>query len=270
MNIQTIPRDQKDVKRSFRPKLDAFLSLDYPNIELKLLAWYLDSLGYPSMGEAFRNGLDLHIATAAGIYGLPFDEVTDAQRQVGKRLNFSIVYGGGIPTLVRQGVAADATEALELLRGFHGAWPGIGWQRKHVEAPHGTMSWHIQNRLKERGYITTLWGRHLRPQESHKALNALVQGCAADLMEWALINVDDHLKELGMKSHLVLTVHDNAMLDCAEDELDALVSLVPGWMTYDLVEKVVPISPEPEVSFDTWADLKKWSDIETPTLGAVS
>lgn len=258
------------MKRAFRPKLDAFLSLDYPNIELKLLAYYLTTLGFPSMAEAFRGGADLHVRTASGVYGIDEADVTDAQRQTGKRLNFSIVYGGGMPTLIRQGVASDANEALQLLRGFHGAWPGIGWQRKNAEAAHGTMAWHIQRRISQRGYIATLWGRHLRPAGAHKALNALVQGCAADLMKWALNNVHRKLKEGGFKSHLVLTVHDNAMLDCVDRELGELAEVVPGWMTYDPVEAVVPITPDPEVSWETWADLTKWSDFEASQLAAIS
>lgn len=236
------------------PKLDAFFFADYPNIELKLLAYYLEQLGHPSMAEVFRSGADLHKRTAAGVYGVPEEAVTDLQRQVGKRLNFSIVYGGGTPTLIEQGVAKDFKAALELLRGFHEAWPGIGWSTKTREADPGTLMAHIKNRVDTRGYITTLWGRHLHPRSMHSALNALIQGCAADLMKWALIEIHHWTKEEGLESHLVNVVHDEVMMDATRAELPLLAQRVPDLMTYEPVEAVVPIRPEPDVSFTTWAD----------------
>lgn len=254
VNVQTIPRDDKAVKKGFIPKLDCIFFADYPNIELKLLAWYLDQLGHPSMGEAFRSGADLHVRTAAGVFGLDESEVTDAQRQIGKRLNFSIVYGGGIPTLVRQGVAEDAESALKLLRGFHGAWPGIGWESKQREADPGTLIWWIKRRLKERGYIATIWGRHLHPRSMHASLNALVQGCAADLMKWALIEIHAWTLNEGLQSHLINVVHDEIQMDATLGELPLLARHVPDLMTYQPVEDVVPIRPVPDVSYTTWAE----------------
>lgn len=254
MNVQTLPRKDKVVKKAFVPKLDAFLFADYPNIELKLLAFYLESIGFPSMAEAFRAGADLHRESAAGIYGLPADQLDDEQRQVGKTLNFSIVYGGGVPTLIEQGVAADGKAAMQLLRGYHNRWPGIGWESKRRPADHGTLIDGIKSRINERGYITTLYGRHLHPRSMHSALNALCQGCAADLMKWAMVRTDDSLKHYGMRSHIVNMVHDELILDCAADELPALVQSLPQWMTDDRIEAVVPIVPEPEVSTTTWAD----------------
>lgn len=254
MNVQNIPRDDKVVKQAFVPKLDALFYADYPNIELKLLAYYLNNIGHPSMAEAFRGGVDLHIRTAAGVFGVEEANVTDEQRQVGKKLNFSIVYGGGIPTLIRQGVAEDAHAALDLLRGFHGAWPGIGWESRQREAEPGTLIWWIKKRLGDRGYVTTLWGRHLHPRSLHSALNALIQGCAADLMKWALIEVHDWTVEAQIRSHLINVVHDEVQMDAAKDELPILAVKVPVLMTYGPVEGVVPIKPEPDVSYTTWAD----------------
>lgn len=260
MNIQTIPRKDKVVKEAFVPKLDGFLFADYPNIELKLLAYYLESVGWPSMADVFRNGADLHLETAAGIYGKPPAEIEDEERQTGKTLNFSIVYGGGVPTLIEQGVAEDGKAAMEILRRYHGTWPGIGWESKRRPADHGTLIYHIKHQVEERaqpgepGYITTLYGRHLHPRSMHSALNALCQGCAADLMKWAMVRVDDSLKHYGFRSHIVNTVHDELILDCAADELPALIQSVPLWMTDERIHSVVPIMPEPEVSMTTWAD----------------
>jgi DNA polymerase-1 len=254
VNIQTIPRKDKVVKAAFVPKLDAFLFCDYPNIELKLLAFYLESIGWPSMADVFRAGADLHLESASGVFGAPPESLDDEQRQVGKTLNFSIVYGGGVPTLIEQGVAADGAAAMQLLRGYHGRWPGIGWESKKRAADHGTLIAGIKERVNSRGYITTLYGRHLHPRSMHSALNALCQGCAADLMKWAMVQVDDSLKYHGMRSHIVNMVHDELILDCAADELPTLAASVPLWMTDARIQAVVPIVPEPEVSFTTWAD----------------
>lgn len=265
MNVQNIPRDDKVVKAAFKPKLDAFLFFDYPNIELKLLAYYLEKLEHPSMAQVFRDGADLHMVTAAGLSGVPLEELqaayvpnsgngADLWRQIAKRVNFSIVYGGGVPTLLEQGVAKNAKEAIDLLRRFHSTWPGIGWASKSRAADPGTLSWYIGERVKERGYITTLWGRHLHPQSMHKAINALCQGCAADLMKWALVNVHRKLKLGNFAAHLVNVVHDELALDTPRDEIVQLVERVPVWMTFDAIEAVVPITPEPDISFTTWAD----------------
>lgn len=271
MNVQNIPREDKVVKAAFVPKLDAFFFADYPNIELKLLAYYLDALGHPSMAQAFRDGADLHVRTAAGVYGVSEDAINDKQRQTGKRLNFSIVYGGGIPTLIEQGVARDGKEALDLLRGFHGAWPGIGWSSKVRKADPGTLMSLIEAKVSERGYITTLWGRHLHPRSMHSALNALIQGCAADLMKWALVRTHHGIRDAGLESHLVNVVHDEVMIDARIPELPWLAANVPDLMTYDPVQAIVPIRPEPDVSYTTWADKAPYEgEHEASQLAAVS
>lgn len=262
MNVQNIPRDDKVVKQAFVPKLDAFLFADYPNIEAKLLAYYLERIGFPSMADFFREDPlgDLHVKTASMMYGIPESEVTDVERQPAKRCNFSIIYGGGIPTLIDQGVAKDAKEAVSILKRYHGAWPGIGWHSKREPAAPHTLNGRIIATVKARktatepGYITTLWGRHLHPRSEHSALNALVQGCAADLLKWALVNIHRFTVENDLRSHLVNQVHDEVMLDVTEDELPLLAYEVPGLMTYEPVNKLVPIRPDPEVSYTTWAD----------------
>lgn len=265
MNVQNIPREDKSVKGAFRPKLDALFFADYPNIELKLLAYYLDAIGHPSMADYFRNDPDpdLHIRTASGMYGVPIGEVTDDQRQKGKTLNFSIVYGGGIPTLLKQGAAADAHEALNMLRAFHGAWPGIGWESKRQSAAPDTLMGHIKRRVESRGYVTTLWGRHLHPRSLHSSLNALIQGCAADLMKWALIEVHRWTRQEKLTSHIINTVHDELQMDALKSELPLLAMKVPDLMTYAPVQLIVPIRPEPDVSYTTWSNKEAYEPVNS-------
>jgi len=229
------------VKKAFCPKLDAFLFFDYKQIELRLLAYYMAVLGDPSMAQAIWDGKDLHTESAIGALRLT-GEPTDEQRQVGKTLNFSMVYGGGRPTLVKQ-LGLDWNEAGQLLRNFHARWPGI-------QIVQNT----IQTRLQEKGYITTLWGRHLRPESDHKALNALVQGCAADLMRAALVKVHRHLDSNLMASHLVLTIHDELVLDVVAGEIPYIVGGGPKLMDHPPVSEVVPIGTDCEISWTTWAD----------------
>lgn len=287
MNVQNIPREDSVVKSAFCPKLDAFLYFDFPNIEAKLLAYYLNALNHCEMAAAFRGEgvarlgfeagveLDLHILTAAGVYDIPYGELlarykagdkeADLMRQVGKRLNFSIIFGGGVPTLLKQGVAKTGAEAMKLLRGYHATWPGIGWASKAKPANPGTFGWHLKQTMvkrallagdPDRGYVKTLWGRHLHPPSDHVLINHLVQGCAADLMKWSLINVRRYLKTEGFESHLVNTVHDELQIDCRSIEIPEIVRHVPTLMTYDLIEAVVPITPEPDISTTTWAEKK--------------
>lgn len=250
MNIQNIPRSDKVVKRAFVPKLDAFLFFDYEQIELRLLAYYMASLGEPSMAQAIIDGKDLH--TESAMAALRKELLTDEERQVGKTLNFSMVYGGGRPTLMRQ-LGVTFHDATGLLRNFHARWPGISLVQTAIEA-----------RLKERGYITTLWGRHLHPESEHKALNALVQGCAADLMRSALVKVHEHLDSNLMASHLVLTIHDELVLDAAEAEIPGLVEVVPTLMDYAPVSELVPIGADCEISRTTWAEKETYDGRHEP------
>lgn len=240
MNFQNIPRHDKVIKRAFVPKLDALFFFDYSQIELTLLAYYMASVGDSSMVKALTAGDDLHVESARGALGLTRD-LTDEERQVGKTLNFSMVYGGGRPTLMRQ---LDVTwyEAGNLLRGFHRRWPGVALL---VEA--------IKQKCERQGYIKTLWGRHLHPESQHKALNALVQGCAADLMRSSLVNVHK-VFSVDSESHLVSNIHDEIIMDVAEKEYDVVAQCVPELMDYEPVSRVVPIRVDVEWSTTNWAE----------------
>ena len=239
MNLQTIPRKDKVIKQAFVPKLDALLYFDYDQIELRLLAYYMAVLGDTSMADAIKAGKDLHSESAAGALGLS-QSPTDEQRQIGKTLNFSLVYGGGTPTIMRQ-LGVSFPEARKLLRNFHARWPGIAIVQSVIDAE-----------MARKGYIKTLFGRHLHPDSEHKRLNALVQGCAADLMRNALVTVDAAIS--GMESHLINVVHDEIQIDALENEIPYLVGNVPVWMDYEEVSEVVPIGTSCEISYTTWAD----------------
>lgn len=217
---------------------------DYSNIELRILAYYLaTTLDDWSMADEFRDGEDLHTNTAANIFNVPAEEVTEEQRQRAKVLNFSIVYGGGIPTLIRQGVASDYKEAKRIKDAFHKARPGIQ-----------ILVSRILDRLDEVGYIQSPWGSRLHPMEDHKALNALIQMGAADLMRHGIREVSRYCREEKLKSHIVNVVHDEIMMDCVANEVKLLGDNIPKLMSFDPINDVVPIRTSIEYSNTTWAD----------------
>ena len=243
MNVQNIPRSQKDVKRAFVPKLDAFFFFDYKAIEVRLLAYYLaKGIGDTSLADEIRDGLDPHLVTAQGLFGRA--NISDEERQVGKTLNFSIIYGGGTPTIMRQ-LGVDFPEAKRLLKAYHETRPGI----KLLNAK-------IATTLSERGYINNLYGRRLHVDEEHKALNALIQGSAADLMRDAVVKVDNFLSDSA--SHIVNIIHDEIMLDADKSEYDMLVHSIPNLMSNSLVQEVVPIEVDCEWSTTNWAEKEEY------------
>jgi len=239
MNVQNIPRTQKDVKRAFIPKLDAFLFFDYKAIEVRLLAYYLTiGVGDTSLRDEIEAGLDPHLQTAIGVFGK--SDISDEERQAGKTLNFSIIYGGGTPTIMRQ-LGVDYTKAKKMLRAYHDTRPGI----KKLNAS-------IAEVLERRGYIINSHGRRLHVQESHKALNALIQGSAADLMREAVVKVHNFLHD--RESHIVNIIHDEIMLDCNHSELDILTYTIPDLMRNERINEVVSIDVDCEYSETNWAD----------------
>jgi DNA polymerase-1 len=245
MNVQNIPRTQKDVKRAFLPKLDAFLFFDYKAIEVRLLAYYLArAIGDRSLADEINNGADPHTVTARGLYGT--EEVSDDQRQVGKTLNFSIIYGGGTPTIMRQ-LNVPYKEARRLLKAYHETRPGIA--RLNTE---------ISETLDRRGYITNLYGRRLHVEEHHKALNALIQGSAADLMRDAVVKVNNQLYT-KYATHIVNIVHDEIILDADKNEIPALVNTIPTFMGNKTVQEIVNIETDCEISWTNWADKEEYN-----------
>jgi len=246
MNIQNIPRTQKDVKRAFQPKLDAFLFFDYKAIEVRLLAYYLSrSIRDTSLSDEINNGMDPHRVTAQGLYGR--ENISDEERQAGKTLNFSIIYGGGAPTIMRQ-LGVNFKEARRLLKAYHATRPGIK-----------TLNENIAQALTAKGYITSLYGRRLHVEESHKALNALIQGSAADLMRDCVVRVNNELYN-NYGSHIVNIVHDEIIIDAAKSEIQDLVIKIPSFMGNKIVEEYVSIETDCEISYTNWADKEPYDE----------
>jgi DNA polymerase-1 len=256
MNIQTLPRKETIVKRAIIPKLDYLLFADYSQIEMRILAYYMACCGDKSMVQILSDPTkDLHTESAMGAFLLE-REPHDWERQLGKNLNFSMVFGGGKPAVLRYLTEAYQENPKEvpkpswaaagrLLNNFHRRWPGIGVVIALLEATY-----------RERGYVKTIAGARLHPTSNHKLLNAVVQGSAAEELRAALRVC--HNKTRNMSSHLVCNVHDEIAFDVREDELGYLTEWVPVWMdAFPEVSEVVPITVDLAFTTTNWADKHK-------------
>lgn len=259
MNFQNVPREEKLIKGAFIPKLDYLLFADYSQIEYRLLAYYLAAtLGDYTMCDNFKAGIDPHSATARIMLGIgPTEAVTDNQRQVGKVGNFSIIYAGGVPTIIRQlakaGIEISEKEAGQLLKKLRAGMPGV----KDLFAE-------LISTYKQRGYIMTIAGRRLtvdpgiverRGQQRAESalLNYLIQGSAAELIRHALIKIHRVCTDEGLQSHMVNVVHDEVQIDGAWGELEILLDYIPNCMGDEALEEYVPIVVDIEISETSWA-----------------
>jgi len=195
------------------------------------------------MATEINNGSDPHAVTAQGLYGC--ERVTEEQRQSGKTLNFSIIYGGGAKTVMMQ-LGVDYKEAQRLVWVYHQTRPGIKILNERISAT-----------LRDRGYITNLYGRRLHVEEDHKSLNALIQGSAADLMRDSVVSVGNMLYR-EYSSHIVNIVHDEIIIDASEHEIESLVNTIPTIMGNKTIEEVVSIGVDVEISRTNWADKEEF------------
>lgn len=242
-NLQNIPiKDEagREIRKAFEPRNEDYvlLAADYSQIELRLIAEISKDSG---MMEAFVQNLDFHTATASKIFEIPIDEVTSDQRRTAKTVNFSITYGAGATNLSRQ-LGIKRTEAKEIIDQYFKQFPGL--QNYMVET--------IEN-AKKTNYVSTLMGRkrYLRDINSNSglsrsnaermAINTPIQGTAADMIKVAMINIHKAIRDLKLKSRLILQVHDELVFDVHKDELDVVKIMVEDKMVNALPGLKVPI-----------------------------
>jgi DNA polymerase-1 len=227
-NIPVRTDDGREIRRAFIPdEGNVMLSADYSQIELRLMA---DISGDPEMIEAFREGEDIHRATAAKIYGVSPDEVTDEQRRNAKTANFGIIYGISAFGLAER-LAIPRSEAKELIEGYFRTYPRI---REYISE--------TIDLARENGYVTTVKGRKrylpdinsrnatVRGYAERNAVNAPLQGSAADIIKIAMINIQHEMMRLNMRSRMIMQVHDELIFNVVPDEADTLQALVERLM----------------------------------------
>lgn len=227
-NLQNIPiRDElgREIRKAFIPDNEdcTFFSADYSQIELRIMAHLSQD---EHMIEAFRSGADIHSATAAKIYGIPIEEVTGDMRRKAKTANFGIIYGISIFGLAER-LGIPRAESKELIEGYFKSYPGI---RDYMDE-----SIRI---AKEKGYVETIFKRkrYLPDINSHNAIvrgyaernaiNAPIQGSAADIIKVAMVRIYNRFEEEGLKSKMILQVHDELNFNVCQDEQEKVRQIV--------------------------------------------
>ena len=230
-NLQNIPVRMelgRLIRKVFVPKEGCvFIDADYSQIELRILA---HCSGDEQLIQAYREARDIHRMTASQVFHTPFDEVTDLQRRNAKAVNFGIVYGISSFGL-SQDLSITRKEAAQYIENYFETYPGI---KRFLD---DTVA-----HAKEEGYVVTLFGRR-RPVPELKssnfmqrnfgervAMNAPIQGSAADIMKIAMIGVNKELKEKGLKSKLILQVHDELLIEADQNELEEVQEILKRQM----------------------------------------
>ncbi len=227
-NIQNIPIRTEigmKVREAFVPRNNTFtlMSADYSQIELRIMASLSKDEG---MLTAFNNGIDIHSATAAKVYNVPVEEVDRIMRSNAKSVNFGIIYGISAFGL-SQNIGVSRKEAGEIINNYFEQFPKV---REY-------MQWSI-DQARDKEYVETIMGRRrylkninakngmIRAMAERNAINAPIQGSAADIIKIAMIEVDKEIVKRNMKSRMLLQVHDELIFDMHKSEADVLKSLV--------------------------------------------
>lgn len=244
-NLQNIPirtERGKEIRKAFvAGSADGLIvSADYSQIELRIMAHLSQD---QHLIQAFRNGVDVHAATAEKIFGIPHEEVTADQRRVAKTANFGIMYGISSFGL-SQRLGISRSEAKKLIDDYFNAFPAI---RSFID---DTIA-----AARENGYVETIFGRRrylpdinaknatVRALAERNAVNAPIQGTAADIIKLAMIGVDRKMAEEGLKSKMVLQIHDELLFDTISSEREKLMSIVKEQMEH-VTELSVPLTVE--------------------------
>ena len=240
-NLQNIPirgEDGKEIRKAFIPEPGClFFSADYSQIELRVMAHLSQD---PQMIEVFREGKDLHAATAANIYKKPIEEVTRDERTKSKRANFGIIYGITVFGLAER-LDIPRDEAKMLIDGYFDTFPQVhDYMEKSKEV------------ARQQGYVTTLFGRRrylpdinsansvVRGFAERNAINAPIQGTAADIIKVAMIHIFQRFKTEGIKSKMILQVHDELNFSVYPDEKEKVEHIVLEEMQ-NAFQMVVPL-----------------------------
>ncbi len=261
-NLQNIPirtDEGRKIRGAFIPRSqgEILLSADYSQIELRMLAHLSED---PNLLKAFKEGEDIHTATAALVFGMDLDKVTKEQRYKAKAVNFGVIYGQTAHGLSQQ-LKVPRAEAAEFIDRYFRRYSHV---KMIIEA--------VQELARETGHVTTICGRvrdfaeglnssnkNIREFSERAAFNTVLQGSAADLMKVAMVRVMRTLKARGLKSRMILQVHDELVLGVPEDELDEVKQLLVEAMELDQPLKV-PLVVDVELG-------KNWMDQSGQQVG---
>ena len=259
-NLQNIPiRTElgRQVRKAFKAASgQQLLSVDYSQIELRIVA---HMSGDEAMMAAFQAGQDIHATTAAAIYGVSLDQVTSAQRSRAKGVNFGLIYGMSPFGLTRY---ADLTlaEAEDFVKAYFEQFPGM---KRYLDG--------MRRQAAEQGYVETLLGRRryfpglktqsnptVRSREEREAINAPIQGTAADIIKIAMLRIPAMLINAGLTARMLLQVHDELVFECPDEELQDTARLVRQIMQYAYPLRV-PLRTEARYG-PNWFDMSPIGD----------
>ena len=253
-NLQNIPirTDKgKEIRRAFISRGEDFklMAADYSQIELRIIAALSKD---KNMIAAFNDGLDIHAATAAKVYGIPLEEVTKDQRSSAKAVNFGIIYGQSAFGLA-QNLGISRKEAKQIIDSYFEQYPTI---KDYMDGAIKSArdKGFVETIMKRRRYLKDINSANavVRGFAERNAVNAPIQGSAADVVKLAMIGVHGVMKEKGLKSKMLLQVHDELVFDVHTSEIDILQKLVKHEME-SAVEMAVPLDVEMEVA-DNWLE----------------
>jgi DNA polymerase-1 len=244
-NLQNIPirtERGREVRKAFVSRNNNYtlVSADYSQIELRIIAEFSKDA---SMLDAFRNGIDIHTSTASKVYGVRLDQVTSEMRRNAKMVNFGIIYGISAFGL-SQRLNIPRKEAATIIENYFREFPTI---KEYMDGS-------IESARKN-GYVETILGRrrYLRDINSanavvrgfaeRNAINAPIQGSAADMIKVAMINIHNELNSMNLKSKMILQVHDELVFDVALDELEIIKPVIRDKMV-NAIKMEVPIEVE--------------------------
>ena len=230
-NLQNIPiksADGRAIRKAFiAQKGKKLIAFDYSQIELRLLA---EVAKIDPLIEAFKNGIDIHKLTASQVFGIKPEDVTGEMRRNAKAINFGIIYGQSAFGLAKQ-LNISRTEAKEYIDSYFFQYPGI---KKYME--------NTQDFARRNGYVETVFGRRCyvpsindknpmrRAGAERQAINAPLQGAAADIIKRSMKNIPEILNDHKIDAKLILQVHDELIFECAEIEADRLIPIIKSIM----------------------------------------
>ena len=253
-NLQNIPiktAKGREIRKAFIPRNEEYtlFAADYSQIELRIIAHLSKDKG---MADAFKNGLDIHTATAARVYGVEYDEVTKDMRRKAKTVNFGIVYGVSAFGLSEQ-LGIPRREAAEIINNYFAKYPGI------KEYMNTTIDF-----AKEHGYVETILGRRrylndinsanavVRGYAERNAINAPIQGSSADMIKVAMISIYNEINKLNLKTKMILQVHDELVFDLYKDEEQIIREIVENKMK-EAIKLDVPLVVDMNIG-STWLE----------------
>lgn len=255
-NLQNIPirtARGREIRKAFIPRDSEYqiISADYSQIELRIVAAIS---GDPAMTEAFRLGKDIHLATAAKIFNVPEEEVTKEMRYKAKSVNFGIIYGQSAFGLA-ENIGVSRTEAKEIIEAYKKEFSMI---QKYMD---DTISF-----CKSNGYVQTLMRRKrwlkdimssnftVRGFAERNAINAPIQGTAADMIKLAMINIHREFKKNGFRSKMILQVHDELVFDAYKPEIEIIKPIIlSGMKNAMILDHGVPVEAELGIG-DNWLE----------------